>query len=289
MKKLQIVIILFALCCVSSAQTKRSKTKTSKSSTTKSQVKKKNISKGIISCGVCNNKALNLVKPVYPLAAKAVRVRGAVGVSVLIDEEGNVSEAEAYSGHPLLRASAVSAALQSKFEPMKLSGNPVKMRGTIIFNFTLEAFNWLEIGNAVGSAQFVKMLPSGFEDEKQMYKQYESADYEEKILIYQNLRASVENKLSSDPKSLWLFQVGILLNEMQAKCCQSENLKETISSLKIFLANSPANISPMLISKLENIINLSENPQLNIYDPTKGNKIYQVLREIGEKLPMLGN
>ncbi|MFM8440175.1 MAG: energy transducer TonB [Acidobacteriota bacterium] len=89
----------------------------------------------IISGGVVNGKARNLVKPPYPAAARAVRASGAVNVQVTIDEDGNVISASAVSGHPLLRAAAVSAARQSKFSPTTLSGQAVKVSGIIIYNF----------------------------------------------------------------------------------------------------------------------------------------------------------
>jgi len=88
-----------------------------------------------ISGGVVNGKASNLVTPTYPAAAKAVRASGAVNVQVTIDENGNVISATAVSGHPLLRAAAVSAARSSKFTPTKLSGEPVKVTGVIVYNF----------------------------------------------------------------------------------------------------------------------------------------------------------
>lgn len=90
---------------------------------------------GPVSGGVVNGKATNLVKPPYPAAAKAVRASGAVNVQVLIDENGNVVSASATSGHPLLRAAAVSAARSSKFSPTKLSGQSVKVTGVIVYNF----------------------------------------------------------------------------------------------------------------------------------------------------------
>ena len=91
-----------------------------------------------ISGGVLNGKATNLVKPAYPPAAKAARASGAVNVQVTVDEKGDVVAASAVSGHPLLRASAVQAARQSKFSPTLLSGKPVKVTGVIVYNFTLE-------------------------------------------------------------------------------------------------------------------------------------------------------
>jgi protein TonB len=89
----------------------------------------------VISGGVVNGKAINLVKPPYPAAARAVRASGAVNVQVTIDERGNVISASAVSGHPLLRAAAVEAARASKFSPTLLSSQPVKVTGVIIYNF----------------------------------------------------------------------------------------------------------------------------------------------------------
>lgn len=89
----------------------------------------------IISGGVVNGKAVNLVKPPYPAAARAVRAAGAVNVQVTIDEGGSVISASAVSGHPLLRAAAVQAARSSRFSPTLLSGQAVKVSGVIVYNF----------------------------------------------------------------------------------------------------------------------------------------------------------
>jgi TonB family protein len=88
-----------------------------------------------VSGGVLNGKAVTLVKPPYPPAARAVKASGAVNVQVTIDEEGNVISASAVSGHPLLRAASVSAAQASKFSPTVLSGQRVKVTGVIVYNF----------------------------------------------------------------------------------------------------------------------------------------------------------
>lgn len=89
----------------------------------------------IVSCSDCNAKALSLPKPEYPKSATFVKASGVVQVQILIDENGNVETAEAVSGHPLLQASAIKAALQAKFEPLFLSGKPFKVRGVIVYNF----------------------------------------------------------------------------------------------------------------------------------------------------------
>ena len=88
-----------------------------------------------VSGGVVNGKAVNLVKPPYPPAAKAVRASGQVNVQVMIDENGNVISASAVSGHALLRQAAEQAARSSKFSPTLLSGQKVKVSGQIIYNF----------------------------------------------------------------------------------------------------------------------------------------------------------
>jgi TonB family protein len=84
---------------------------------------------------VLNEKAISLPKPAYPPAAKAAKASGTVVVRVIVDEKGNVVSAEAISGHPLLRAAAVQAARQAKFKPTLENGRPVKVTGTLNYNF----------------------------------------------------------------------------------------------------------------------------------------------------------
>lgn len=77
------------------------------------------------------------VDPQYPPAAKAAHVTGSVIVEVTIDEAGTVVSARALNGHPLLVNSALEAARGWRFKPTMLSGNPVKVIGTITFNFQM--------------------------------------------------------------------------------------------------------------------------------------------------------
>ena len=92
----------------------------------------------IVSGGVVNGKAVNLVKPPYPPAARAVHASGQVQVQVTIDENGSVISASAVSGHPLLKQAAEQAARSSKFSPTLLSGQKVKVSGLIVYNFTAQ-------------------------------------------------------------------------------------------------------------------------------------------------------
>ena len=91
-----------------------------------------------ISAGVLNSKAINLPKPEYPSTAKSVGAQGRVIVELIIDETGRVTKARAVSGHPLLHKAAVAAALQARFSPTILSGEPVSVTGTISYTFLLQ-------------------------------------------------------------------------------------------------------------------------------------------------------
>jgi periplasmic protein TonB len=64
-------------------------------------------------------------------------VSGTVVVEVTVDEEGSVLSARPLSGPPLLQDAAVAAAKGWRFKPTLLGGLPVKVIGTITFNFHL--------------------------------------------------------------------------------------------------------------------------------------------------------
>ncbi|HEV7892357.1 MAG TPA: VWA domain-containing protein [Pyrinomonadaceae bacterium] len=95
-------------------------------------------SKTPVSAGVLNSKAVSLPKPEYPSTAKTVGAQGKVVVELTIDETGKVVKARAVSGHPLLQKAAVAAALQARFSPTLLSGEPVSVTGTISYSFLLQ-------------------------------------------------------------------------------------------------------------------------------------------------------
>src|SRR6267142_4658101 len=88
-----------------------------------------------ISGGVLKGKAIVLPKPDYPVEAKNAGISGTVAVQVTVDEVGNVIEAKAVSGHPMLQQVSVNAALQARFSPTSLMGEPVKVTGVLVYNF----------------------------------------------------------------------------------------------------------------------------------------------------------
>lgn len=110
----------------------------------------------VINGGVINGKAVKLPSPEYPAMARSAHLSGAVGVNVTIDESGLVisAEAELYDQRqiksadgimaepvlidPSLREAAESAARLAIFSPVFLNGQPVKIKGKIIYNFVAD-------------------------------------------------------------------------------------------------------------------------------------------------------
>ena len=88
--------------------------------------------------GILNHKAQSLPAPGYPAEAKAARARGSVPVRVVVDEGGRVSSAHAFGGPKALWQAAEDAARDALFAPTLLSGRPVKVSGTINYNFSLQ-------------------------------------------------------------------------------------------------------------------------------------------------------
>jgi TonB family protein len=80
--------------------------------------------------------AVRMVTPTYSEIARKSGIQGKVTVEVMIDPEGNVTDAKAVSGPAFLRQSAEDAAKRSKFKPAVVSGKAIKATGTITYNFS---------------------------------------------------------------------------------------------------------------------------------------------------------
>ena len=86
--------------------------------------------------GTVNGKATKLGTPGFPIGPPPhQRVSETVEVKVVIDEAGRVVAAQVVRGHPWFRDVALDAARKSRFEPTLVAGKPVKVLGTIIYNF----------------------------------------------------------------------------------------------------------------------------------------------------------
>lgn len=84
-----------------------------------------------------SSRVISLPRPVYPDEARQQKVTGIVRVLATVDENGNVVEAEAISGSPMLQDAAVNAAKQAKFEPLSRAGRSTRMKTIISYNFQL--------------------------------------------------------------------------------------------------------------------------------------------------------
>ena len=77
------------------------------------------------------------VEPAYPSDAEMARIQGKTVVRVTIDENGNVTEAKAISGHPLLVKAALTAAKQWKFQPFTQGVEAIPVSSTVQIDFWL--------------------------------------------------------------------------------------------------------------------------------------------------------
>ncbi len=71
----------------------------------------------------------------YPSEAMRAKFSGTFKVRVLVNEKGEVYEARARSGPPLLIQPALDAAVQWKFKPMLVNGEPKPFFTTLILKY----------------------------------------------------------------------------------------------------------------------------------------------------------
>jgi TonB family protein len=86
---------------------------------------------------VLQGKAIRRAEPSYPASARQAHIQGSVVVEVTVDEQGKVIKAVAQCGVYELRRASEDAARSWVFTPTLLSGVPVKVVGTIVFNYRL--------------------------------------------------------------------------------------------------------------------------------------------------------
>jgi protein TonB len=77
------------------------------------------------------------MQPIYPPLARQSRVEGSVVLHAVINKDGEVSELQVLSGHPLLVKAALDAVRQWRYSPTLLSGQAVEVETTITVTFVL--------------------------------------------------------------------------------------------------------------------------------------------------------
>lgn len=77
-------------------------------------------------------KPVHKVQPVYPPLAKMAKIEGVVKLEITVERNGEVSNVEVKSGHPLLAKAALEAVRQWEYAPQ-----PHEVESTVTVNFTL--------------------------------------------------------------------------------------------------------------------------------------------------------
>jgi periplasmic protein TonB len=90
-----------------------------------------------VSSGVQSGLLVRKVNPSYPPLARQARIQGTVILQAEISKDGNITNLQLISGHPMLAPAAIEAVKQWKYRPYLLNGEPVEVETTIQVNFTL--------------------------------------------------------------------------------------------------------------------------------------------------------
>jgi len=294
-----VCLIVYALVvCANSIEAQRKTVVKNLRKSYKSQIIRKKIAKKrkrsavqTVSGGVVNGKAKNLIKPEYPKLARAVGAYGTVSVFVLIDVDGKVVKAKATDGHPFLRPVSIKAAIESKFEPVILSGNPVKVQGVIVYNFIPPQWNWLEVGYTLGYGSsnyysiktLIETLSYGYEEERQLLNQWSAAG-ENQDKIIETVIASIQNKLNNEAKKFWLLELGLTLARYKReprinKETSNEN-SPSFQNLQQLVQNPPADANEELLERMKRFIVLIDEGDIS--------KIQFTVQKLEESFPYVG-
>ena len=92
-----------------------------------------------ISQGVTKGLLIHKQEPAYPALARAARIQGDVILSAVIDVNGQITNLQLVSGHPMLVPSAIDAVRQWRYKPYLLNGQPVEVETTITVIFSLSS------------------------------------------------------------------------------------------------------------------------------------------------------
>ncbi len=246
-----------------------------------------------ISGGILNNKAIELPQPVYPAAARAVGATGAVTVAVTVDEQGNVISANAVSGHTLLRSTSETAARLAKFNPTYLSGKPVKVIGTLVYEF-FKTIVWSSVGFALGDAELEideigklesvsKDLARQFTDESQAIKTV-LENYAKDENSFRNQSAeigqiinSLQNKLAGKNDNLWWFEFGLAIGRIEASSYDEATLRENLSKLTGLKATLPEDFIERFSDTLDELAEIENKPTFTRKDKREIKKLIKQL------------
>jgi protein TonB len=92
-----------------------------------------------ISAGVTKGMCIHRTEPIYPPLARSARIQGNVILSAIIDTNGQITNLQLVSGHPMLVPAAIAAVRQWRYKPYLLNGQPVEVETTITVIFVLSS------------------------------------------------------------------------------------------------------------------------------------------------------
>ncbi|MGI8884525.1 MAG: hypothetical protein ACR2IA_09820, partial [Pyrinomonadaceae bacterium] len=233
------------------------------------------------------------------------------------------------------------AALESKFAPTMLSGQPVKVSGIITYNFVggATAENWVKTGydlasyekfanvNSYSLNSMTAKFPADWTTEREKLKQLQnlaqnenpllvgssvkiiksdenatataektsegmsvkkmtivgradvppSAASAEQIAITQNLTASLQSRLGSDPKAAWQFNLGIALGRAFSNVKDRTDSQSLLDALRQQIAAAPGDIAPEYLASANKIVALLESKERT---PEERQQIGQLLSSL---------
>jgi TonB family protein len=221
----------------------------------------------VVSGGMMNGKAVNLPKPVYPPAARAVRAEGIVDVQVLIDETGKVTAATAISGHLLLRLPAVKVARQAEFVPVLPSETqPYLISGIITYLFC-DSIKWQEAGRVLGGIERgeghrnqIKLLlckiPDDFRQERSAIEAVFNGSPGEEERATKAIEL-IEAKLLNDPANAWRFRLGVALERIKGNINDDTALGLELVKLHDLAGSAPYGITGEITTGISAIASLA--------------------------------
>ncbi len=82
---------------------------------------------------------IKMVTPVYPRLARQANVTGRVYLQIIVDEEGNVLDAQVVAANPadIFNEAAITAVLQWKYKPARQRDRPIKVTMGQLVEFVL--------------------------------------------------------------------------------------------------------------------------------------------------------
>jgi periplasmic protein TonB len=92
-----------------------------------------------VSQGVTQGMVIRKIEPAYPKLALSARITGVVLVKAIISTQGEITQIQVISGHPVLVPAAIEALRQWRYRPYLLNGEPVEVETYITVTFQISS------------------------------------------------------------------------------------------------------------------------------------------------------